>query len=179
MSTQCVLFAAEFYCNVSKSEISAKRFLGRTILEVAHNGNTSAVALRAQDAAVASETPPASREFTKRIDMDWGIRRKFSTYIQLFFDLILCRRDCGELLSNRLRLQLYRQLRDPADSKQTHVARWSSPTGVPADAGRLACAGIFLTRFAVRCPFVRGIDMHKTVLESHKFSNSFILTYLL
>lgn len=55
------------------------------------------------------------------------------------------------------------------DSKQTHVATRSSRTGVATDAGRLAPVPVFLTRFAVRCPFLRGIDMHKFVLESQNF----------
>lgn len=31
---------------------------------------------------------------------------------------------------------------------------------------------VFLTRFVVRCPFVRGIDMHNIVLSSFNFGNS-------
>lgn len=59
-----------------------------------------------------------------------------------------------------------------ADSKQTHVAdRVVRPVcpQMPVDRPPVP---VFLTRFAVRCPFIRGIDMHNIVLESRNFCKS-------
>ncbi|CAH2107577.1 unnamed protein product [Euphydryas editha] len=146
------------------SKLFARRFLERTML-VAHNGNTSTGERGRQDAAVVSQTsrrvPPAPRSIPKWIGafvVSWNRTSIFSA---------------RGLSYQRIRSLLALSPRSkPIVNKRMWHRRVVRPV-CPQMPVHLPVL-VFLTHSAVRCPFVRRIDMHNAVLEgfiSQKFVN--------
>lgn len=121
--------------------------------------------VRAQDAAVASQTPRHAPHLPRA--STWIGASAVSSHEKTFcskFAMWSPARSSAATAGAAAAIE--------ADSKQTHVVDrvvWPVCPQMPVDRPPVP---VFLTRSAVRCPFLRGIDMHNTVLESLNFCKS-------